>query len=401
MVSRANEKQNDRGHSLTRRNAAPSPAAETMARQEHRLAGMLSVAPDAIIAVDTGSRIRVFNTGAESLFGHRADDVIGQPLDLLIPDRFRNAHTKHMAGFRAAPEQSKLMTERSEVFGIRADGSEFLAEASVFKLNLDGETILTAMLHDVTARKQAEAALITAKKQAETALIQAEKMAALGTLASGIGHEINNPLYAILGAAEAIRDGGDLDLGQEHAKDIIGYCKHIGEIIKNLAGYSQPAEKHGLEPVDVNAALAEALSMAQLTLRAETIETEQHLAAVPAISAKSEDVQQAFFNVIRNALQAMGREGILRIESLEQGGQISIRIGDTGSGIAQADMARIYDPFFTTKGPDEGEGIGLFVVRQIVKKIRRRHRIREQCRRGDDLYDYISDPRTEWGEPRE
>lgn len=353
---------------LSRRSVAPSPDGDTVARQEHRLAGMLSVAPDAIVAVDAGSKIRVFNTGAESLFGYRAGDVMGQPLDLLLPDRFQTSHAEHMARFRSGSSQSKLMTERSEVYGMRADGSEFLAEASVFKLDLDGEVVLTAMLHDVTARKQAEAELIAAKEQAETALIQAEKMAALGTLASGIGHEINNPLYAILGAAEAIRDGDDLAKGQEHAADIIGYCKHVAEIIKNLAGYSQPAEKHGLEPVNVNAALTEALSMAQLSLRADTIGIRQRLSATATISAKFEDIQQAFFNVIRNALQAMGREGTLRIESADQGEHVLIRISDTGSGIAPGDMVKIFDPFFTTKGPEEGEGIGLFVVRQIIKK---------------------------------
>ena len=341
---------------------------DSVADRERRLAGMLSVAPDAIIAIGDDARIRVFNPGAEKLFGRRAADIMGRPLDELIPARFRAAHAEQVKRFRASPEQSRLMTERSEIVGVRADGSEFPAEASVSKLEMDGETILTVMLHDVTARKQAEAELIAAKEQAEQALIQAQKMAALGTLASGIGHEINNPLYAVLGAAEAIRDGDDLARCQEHARDIIGYCKRIAGTIKNLTGYIRPTEKHGLEPVDVNAAIVEAVSMAGLSLLADTIEIDQRLGPVPAISAKSEDIQQAFFNVIRNGLQAMGREGTLEIESFCEGDQVSVRIRDTGAGIAPADLARIYDPFFTTKGPDAGEGIGLFVVQQIVKK---------------------------------
>ncbi|MDA1097695.1 MAG: ATP-binding protein [Proteobacteria bacterium] len=193
-------------------------------------------------------------------------------------------------------------------------------------------------------------------------------MAALGTLASGIGHEINNPLYAILGAAEAIRDGNDLARGQEHAQDIIGYCKHVAGIIKNLTGYIRPADKHGLEPVYVNTAISDAVLMARLTLLSDAIEIDQRLDAVPAIFAKSEDIQQVFFNVIRNGLQAMGREGTLEIESVREANRVLVRIRDTGSGIAPGDLTRIYDPFFTTKGPDEGEGIGLFVVQQIVNK---------------------------------
>ncbi len=345
-----------------------SPRGDPGENRELRLSAVLSAAPDAIIAVDGNAGIRIFNTGAEKLFGYRAADIMGRTLDDLIPARFRTAHKKHLERFQDSPEQSRLMTDRSVIIGVRADGSEFPAEASVSKLEMDGEMIFTVMLHDVTAQKQAEAVLIAAKEQAEQALIQAEKMAAVGTLASGIGHEINNPLYAILGAAEAIRDGDDPVRRKEHAQDIIGYCKHVSGIIKNLTSYAQPADKHGLEAIDVNAAIAEAVAMIRLSFRSDTIEIEQRLGSVPAIPAKSEDIQQAFFNVIRNGLQAMDREGVLDIESVYEAGRVSVRIRDTGLGIARENLAKIYDPFFTTKGPEEGEGIGLFVVRQIVEK---------------------------------
>ncbi len=341
---------------------------ETLRAAVPPLAGLLSVAPDAIVAVGDDETIRVFNAGAEKLFGHRAGDIVGRPLDALIPARFHGSHAEHVARFRAGPNQSRLMTERSEIVGLRADGSEFPAEASVSKLDMDGETFLAVMLHDVSARKQAEGELVAAKEQAEQALVQAEKMAALGTLASGIGHEINNPLYAILGAAEAIRDGSDVAHSQAHAQDIIQYCKHIAGIIKNLTGYIRPAGKHGLEAVDVNAAIGEAVSMARLSRLSDGIEIDQRLGPVPEISAKSEDIQQAFFNIIRNGLQAIGRAGRLEVESMCEDGRVLVRIRDSGSGIAPADLAKIYDPFFTTKGPDEGEGIGLFVVKQIVDK---------------------------------
>ena len=108
--------------------------------------------------------------------------------------------------------------------------------------------------------------------------------------------------------------------------------------------------------------------MVQLMPCTTTIEIDQQLGSVPAISAKSEDIQQAFFNVIRNGVQAMGQEGTLEIESVREGDRVAVQIRDTGSGIAPGDLARIYDPFFTTKGPDEGEGLGLFVVQQIVRK---------------------------------
>ncbi|MDP6707484.1 MAG: PAS domain S-box protein [Alphaproteobacteria bacterium] len=338
------------------------------AGHEVRLTGMLSVAPDAIVAMGEDSRIRVFNPGAEKLFGYAADEVLGQSLALLMPDRFRALHGAHVRQFLESGEQSRLMTERSEIIGLRADGSEFPAEASVSKMEMGEETVLTVMLHDVTERKRAEAELIAAKERAENALIQAEKMAAIGTLASGIGHEINNPLYAVMGAAEAIRDGNDLGRAQEHAQDIIGYCKHVAEIIKNLSGYIRPGETQGLEPVDVNQAIREAVSMAELSLQGGDLEIHQRLEPVPPIGAKPEEVQQAFFNVIRNGLQAIGSHGTMEIESRQTGERVSVRIRDSGAGIEAKDLVKIYDPFFTTKDPDEGEGLGLFVVQQIVKK---------------------------------
>ena len=95
---------------------------------------------------------------------------------------------------------------------------------------------------------------------------------------------------------------------------------------------------------------------------------DQRLDQVPAISAKSEDIQQAFFNVVRNGVQAMDCAGKLAIQSFCKEDRVTVRISDNGAGITPDNLAKICDPFFTTKGPDEGEGIGLFVVRQIVDK---------------------------------
>ena len=154
---------------------------------EVRLAGMLSVAPDAIIAMGEDSKIRVFNPGAERLFGYKAADMLGQPLGLLMPEQVpRGARRITSSGFLASGEQSRLMTERSVIVGLRADGSEFPAEASVSKLQMDDETILTVMLHDVTERKHAEADLIAAKERAEERPHSSRK------------------------------DGGDRDAGQRH-----------------------------------------------------------------------------------------------------------------------------------------------------------------------------------------
>jgi signal transduction histidine kinase len=199
-------------------------------------------------------------------------------------------------------------------------------------------------------------------------LIQSEKMAAMGTMASGIGHEINNPLYAILGRAEAIRDAQDIDRCRGYGKDIIEYAKHIGEIVKDLSGYVRPGIRHDRELVDVNEELTEAVSMVEQSMLGDAVKLRQSLTPVPGIVAKSEEIRQVFFNVIRNGVQAVGEKGTLEIESRVDDGQVAVLIRDTGPGISKDDQRKIFDAFFTTKGPDEGEGLGLFIVQQIVKK---------------------------------
>ena len=146
-------------------------------------------------------------------------------------------------------------------------------------------------------------------------LIQAEKVSAIGTMASGIGHEINNPLYAIHGMAEAIRDEKDISLCNEYGEDILKYTKHIAEIVKNLSGYIRPATQHDMESVDVNGKLTEAITMAQRSLLSDRIEIKKDFSSVPPISAKSEEIMQVFFNVIRNGIQAIDGVGRLEVSS--------------------------------------------------------------------------------------
>jgi signal transduction histidine kinase len=199
-------------------------------------------------------------------------------------------------------------------------------------------------------------------------LIQTEKMAAVGTLASGIGHEINNPLYVIAGLAEAVRDEKNLTTCNEYGRDILKYGKEISAIVKNLSGYTRPASQDELEKVDVHEKLEKAVSMVKLALLDDRVEIRQNFALVPKISAQPEEIGQVFFNIIRNGIQAMNGAGTIELTTSLEDEHVCIRIKDNGKGIKPEHMGKIFDPFFTTKGPDEGEGMGMYVVQNIIHK---------------------------------
>ncbi|KAF0192961.1 MAG: putative histidine kinase [Gammaproteobacteria bacterium] len=199
-------------------------------------------------------------------------------------------------------------------------------------------------------------------------LIQAEKISVIGTMASGIGHEINNPLYVILSAAETIRDSSDIAQCRDDAQAIVNRCKHIAAIVKNLSAYARPGDRQATESFDVNSKLHEALAMANRSLIGDNLTIVEKFGQVPPVRGKPEEIQQAFFNVIRNGIQAMHGNGTLTVESRYEKSEVVVKIRDTGTGIPKEHLNKIFDPFFTTKGPDEGEGLGLYVVRQTLTK---------------------------------
>jgi PAS domain S-box-containing protein len=132
---------------------------------EARLAGILDIAAEAVVSIDQDQRIRLFSQAAEALFGYSAEEIIGQPLERLLPPHVRKVHRLHLEDFAHSGESSRLMNRRGEVFGLRRDGSEFPAQASISKLEIDGERVFTVILHDISERKQAEQAIRESEHQ--------------------------------------------------------------------------------------------------------------------------------------------------------------------------------------------------------------------------------------------
>lgn len=350
----------------------------------------LHAAPSGIAVVDERGGIRFANRTLAEMFGYGIEELLGQTVEILLPLEHAEAHRRHVQHYTQQPQQRPMGTGR-DLEGRHRDGRRFPVEVGLRPAQMATGRAVVATVVDITARKAIEERLRMHETQLEALvaertrelresqqekdrvveqLIQAEKMAAVGTLVSGIGHEINNPLYAILATTEALAVEPRLAQCHAYALDILRHVKSIAETVKNLSHYAQPGSRHDLQRVDVNAAVEGAVRLARRALHADAVEIRTETDAVPQILAKAEELQQVFFNVVRNAVQAISGRGRVDIRTASHERWVSVTVQDDGPGIAAENLKRVFDPFFTTKGPDQGEGLGLYIVRQIVTRYR-------------------------------
>ncbi len=190
---------------------------QSLPSSQARLAGILDIADDAIISVDYQQRVTLFNQGAEKIFGYTASEVLGQPIDLLLPRRFEHIHQQHLIEFAGSAAPSRRMAERQDIYGLRKDGTEFPAEASISKLELDGEATFTVILRDITARKRFEHML----QEQNLALERASQ--AKDHFLANMSHELRTPLNAVIGftGTMLMRLPGPLTDAQERQLTIV------------------------------------------------------------------------------------------------------------------------------------------------------------------------------------
>jgi len=208
----------------------------------------------------------------------------------------------------------------------------------------------------------------TDESRLQDQLIQAEKSGSLGILTAGIGHELNNPLFGILGLGEAIQEEANLDHVKAHARDILQHGRRMAAIIRDFTGMAARDTGTRLVPVDVHLELDQALTALQTTHDLSRLEIHKSYACRDRVSASPEQLRQAFLNILTNAVQAMPGSGTLRVATAADKKMVTITIVDSGHGIPSQHLSKVFDPFFTMKGQGEGSGLGLTVARRIIRK---------------------------------
>ena len=207
---------------------------------------------------------------------------------------------------------------------------------------------------------------ITEQKSLQDQLTMAEKLSGLGTLAAGIAHEMNNPLFSIMGLTETILEEKDPEKIKTYSKKVLEKSKHMASIILNMSGYSRSGAKDQMGDVNINERLDASIEMALLASYSDDIAVEKSYSQLPLMKAKPEEIQQIYLNIIRNAVQAMEGKGKLKISSSQKDGRIVTAIQDTGPGIPQEYLSKVFDPF-TTKDQGKGTGLGLNIVHRLIE----------------------------------
>jgi PAS domain S-box-containing protein len=348
-------------------NKAVQRAAMQRALPPELFSGFLAISADAVIAVDEEQRIIFFNEGAEQIFGYSAAEVGGQYLAMLLPERFRPTHRGHIEGFGAAHGRARLMGERQEISGLRKNGEEFPAEASIQRMEIDGHNVYAAVLRDVSARYRAE-------EELHQAIRARDDMMGI------VSHDLRNPASAVKMLARSILAEAEeraipadvterVDIIRQAAAQIDALIQDLLDVTRLEAG-RLTVSAHDVEPAPlVQAALYALHALSEsggVTLEATYEEP------LPLVHADPERVTQLLSNLVGNALKftpAGGRVDV-RVEPKGDGG-VEVSVADTGAGIPADQLPHVFDRFYQVssarRGSRHGAGLGLTIARGIVE----------------------------------
>ncbi len=350
-------------------------AEEARRLSDVRLSAIMNMAPEAIVTIGRDNRIQLFNKGAEAIFGYHADEVLNKPVERLLPARFRDAHRKHVAEFTERPETSRLMSRRGEIAGLRKDGSEFPAEASISKLELGDDTIYTVLLHDITERKQAEEEMRTAREVAELA------DRAKSEFLANVSHELRTPLNAIIGFSDLIESGMHGPVGNPkyvgYAADIKESGLHLLQLINDVLDIAKieagNVELHE-DDVDVVEIVCSCVRLMTERARGGGVELvwRRPEPALPHLRADGRMLKQILVNLISNAVKFTRTGGAVTVEAGQGAdGGLMLRVTDTGIGIAAENIPRALDRFGQVETGlhrrFEGSGLGLPLSKSMVE----------------------------------
>ncbi|MBM4278169.1 MAG: PAS domain S-box protein [Deltaproteobacteria bacterium] len=334
---------------------------EEMKQSEKRYRTVVEGAHEGICVIGKDNRFKYVNHRLVEFFGYLEKDFTGMDFRDVVDEESRRLMADRFTGW----ERGEKLPSRFELNAVRKDGEVRNIEISAkVTKDLQGEINYIVFVKDITE-----------KKKMEEQLLQTEKLRSLGEMASGVAHDFNNALAAILGNTQLLLYTAQDEETREALKTIEKVARDSAQTVKRLQEFTRKRARQELFKLDVNSIVKDAIEITKPKWRNDAqgkgihIEVLSSLGEVPSVAGNASELREVITNLIFNAVEAMPQGGTIEFHTFKKGGGVHVRIADTGIGMSEEVRKKIFEPFFTTK-PFSNTGLGLPMSYGIIKRFR-------------------------------